>query len=684
MNSAYHVAVSLLLSAALSAQSQDAPREEAEGPDVIVVAEAVNPDPATVPTLRMVREKLWGKYFPMVSIAFPNVPDFVCHAWCYESAVDFLDAGALDGGRLELRHRDQQNPQVLILTTITPSAAAVELEARVELDRENHPNAALPDAPPSLNVCWQLRHAPGFASSPDPYPEFVRRCFLFTDRGLTFLGDTDRAKIPVQPDDSEHNNPPWVQTYVDVQTAVTEPAPTAWAGASRDRYIIPVIGIVSRDKGYLAAIANDSAPSMAQAWHDCLHNNPKWRPETGDIRERRWRVVLYAMPNDPKALLDRVGQDFQDLRRVSFLAEAPTARVGWKCVATRPGWIEIPDKVEWMKALPLGPFVRLSDGRVLTVDKTDVLTSRDEGVLWERQPMFGPDAKLVVGSERALIRTVNGVIVLVFMNMADYKWAWNAEQRLPAPDARLPVWAVRSVDEGRTWTDAQMIYDGYCGDIHDIFETRDGTIIAPVQELMYEDGRHALRPRYSTDGGKTWRRSNLLDIGGRGHHDGLIESTLAQSADGRVWMLCRTNLGRFWSAYSDDEGQYFRVLTPSDIPASSAPGAFKRLASGRLLLVWNRPAPEGAAEPPPEAVIGGDGQWSETRVSNYRAELSIAFSSDDGATWSSPAVIARRLSDARAYLAYCYVFEPQPGEIWITSMQGDLRLRLREEDWAAR
>jgi hypothetical protein len=264
--------------------------------------------------------------------------------------------------------------------------------------------------------------------------------------------------------------------------------------------------------------------------------------------------------------------------------------------------------------------------------------------------------------------------------MADYKWTWNAEKSLPEPDTRLDVWSIRSLDDGKTWIDAQMIYDGYCGDIHHMIQTSKGVLVAPVQELMYEDGRHALHPRYSLDDGKTWRRANFLDIGGRGHHDGLIEGTVAELADGRLWLLCRTNLGRFWSAWSENGGEDWRVLEPSDIPASSAPGTLTRLASGRLMLVWNRPTPDGTATVPPEVMAGGDAQWSDERVSNYRAELSVAFSSDDGKTWSSPVVVARRTEAPGASLAYSYVFEHQPGQIWVTTMQGDLRLSFREGD----
>ena len=45
----------------------------------------------------------------------------------------------------------------------------------------------------------------------------------------------------------------------------------------------------------------------------------------------------------------------------------------------------------------------------------------------------------------------------------------------------------------------------------------------------------------------------------------------------------RTNLDRFWEAFSDD-GRYWREVRPSTIDASSSPGFVLRLASGRKVL----------------------------------------------------------------------------------------------------
>ena len=275
---------------------------------------AANPDPKKLPTLRVYHDDKFspGKVLTMVAATFPNVPDFTCDSWCYESAVDFLDARAVDGGKLELRHRYQDQPHAIVVTTVTPEPGAVEFAAR--LQRERGAAAALPANPQPLNLCWQLRRAPAFASNPDPYPEFVKRCFLFTEKGVVFLDKTTRRPIPVRPADDRYNNPPWVQMYVGVWQDVPKTHPQGWADYSPDRYTATVIGVVSRDRKHLAALANDSTNTMCQAWHDCLHNNPQWLPAASPPEQRVWRLKVYVMENNPDALLARTIKDFPNAK----------------------------------------------------------------------------------------------------------------------------------------------------------------------------------------------------------------------------------------------------------------------------------------------------------------------------------------------------------------------------------
>ena len=141
-------------------------------------------------------------------------------------------------------------------------------------------------------------------------------------------------------------------------------------------------------------------------------------------------------------------------------------------------------------------------------------------------------------------------------------------------------------------------------------------------------------------------------------------------------MLLRTNLDYFWEAFSEDQGRSWRVIRPSRFDASSAPGYLLRLASGRLALVWNRLYPEGKTE---VARSGGDGQTSTAAASWHRGELSLAFSEDDGKTWTESVVIARKPSGG---LSYAYLIERRPGELWVTTRFSDsICCRLKEADF---
>jgi len=271
---------------------------------------ATNPAPERLPSLslRVDYSERRKETIPMVAAAFPNVPGLVCESWCYESEVDFLDGKALPGGRLELRHRLRAAPQVVIVTTVTPEPGAVEFLARMELDRER--GGDWPKELLTPNLCWQLKRAAAFRSEPDPYPEFVKRCFIFTEKGRTFLHETVRRPIPVRPPDHKYNNPPWVQMYVGTWQDIPKVDTNSWADYSPDRYTTRIIGVVSRDGRSLAALANDSAVTMCQAWHDCVHNNPQWQPADARPDQRVWRLKVYAMENDPEALRARVHRDF--------------------------------------------------------------------------------------------------------------------------------------------------------------------------------------------------------------------------------------------------------------------------------------------------------------------------------------------------------------------------------------
>lgn len=353
------------------------------------------------------------------------------------------------------------------------------------------------------------------------------------------------------------------------------------------------------------------------------------------------------------------------MRLLSFTVEGVSAELKIPVVFVAKPPVLHPQATA-LPQLPQGPFVRLGDGAILTFDEQHALVSRDEGATWQQRAALFRDPKAyATRPERALLRTREGVLILLFLNDAELAYKWDRATNLPLPGMKLPTYCLRSEDEGQTWSDPIQLYDGWCGAIRDVIQTTAGTLVVPGQELLMAEGRHCIRPYTSTDLGKTWAKCGILDIGGQGDHAGAVEPTLYQLRDGRIRMLIRSYHGHFYESWSADDGRTWDGPTPSRIEASGAPAIVERLSDGRLALVWNRLYLDG------------------TQTKQQRTELSLALSADDGLTWGKPVVVATNadgnVNNANR-VAYPYLFEPQPGVVWITSMQGNLRCQVRLAD----
>jgi hypothetical protein len=309
-----------------------------------------------------------------------------------------------------------------------------------------------------------------------------------------------------------------------------------------------------------------------------------------------------------------------------------------------------------------GPFVELADGSLMTIDTEGMRVSKDDGQTWsEGRHVCEGLARLRDGREPAtfyIVRTQGGALVIVYLDSTTYNFSWDNTINQPKDDCRLEIWAIRSVDGGKTWIDRQRILEGYNPNFFGFVQTRGGRLVATVPHLVRDPGRYVACSLTSDDDGKTWKRSNLIDLGGHGHHSGAMEPTVAELSDGRLLMLIRTHWARFWEAFSDDGGLSWRTIRPSQIESTSAPGFLLKLRSGRLAFVSNDKA--------------------------GRANLLLAFSDDDGKTWTKPVVLARQTD---GQLSYPYGLERRPGELWIIAgfafkrgWQEPLPLRLKIDE----
>ncbi len=327
-----------------------------------------------------------------------------------------------------------------------------------------------------------------------------------------------------------------------------------------------------------------------------------------------------------------------------------------------------------------GPFVRNDDGSLLVIDKNILRSSTDGGKTWsEGGAPIDPGIDIAAnGHVGQFLRTKNGILVIAFLDMSDYVWDWNNEKQEPNPGCKLELWTIRSADGGKTWSDKQRLLDGYNADFMGFIQTTKGRIVLTAEHLDPALRRWVACSFISDDDGATWRRSNWIDLGGHGHHDGAVEPTVAELSDGRLLMVIRTNLDKLWSAYSDDDGRYWRVIQPMNLDASSAPAWILRLQNGHLALVWNRLNPTGGTA----AKTVSEGPSSEFPASWHREELSLSFSTDDGKTWSEPVVIAR---ESGGQLAYPYLFEAGPDALWVLTHYGSvnppLAVCVKESDF---
>lgn len=326
------------------------------------------------------------------------------------------------------------------------------------------------------------------------------------------------------------------------------------------------------------------------------------------------------------------------------------------------------------EALPfahLGPFTSLDDGAILAVDKRTAAVSHDDGKTWQSYPLFKDATRFLARPERAIVRTRNGVAVVAFLNEKEKKYDRQGDSR----DFYLPTYVTRSHDGGRTWEEPQKLQGGWCGAVRQVIQLKSGRLVLPAQNSLHDPWRHVALAFVSDDDGKTWRRSDLIELEGHGSHGGAMEPTVVELSDGRLYMLIRTSHPWqdrvwFWEASSADGGLTWTNIRNSRILASTCCGTLTRLSDGRISLLWNRP------------------EIGRPYNRNTRAELSMSLSADECRTWSRPVVVSGRpLQPGEEYYkarqSYPYLYERRPGELWITTMQGDLRMKLMLPDIAA-
>jgi len=321
------------------------------------------------------------------------------------------------------------------------------------------------------------------------------------------------------------------------------------------------------------------------------------------------------------------------------------------------------------------PVVRPSDGALMTVvrstvtggTRTSFLTSVNNGVTWQNVGVMGMGAGQPGEIAGGMLMQVDPLsYVYVYRDPNSYSEPWNHATHQPLATASYDMWSIRSDDGGVTWKDQQKVLDGYTGAFINSIVTSSGTVIAPLADFDTTGGRGIVRTYYSTNKGATWEQADVLDITNvgiyaYGSEDGFMEPTVTQRYDGSLYMLLRTTQGYFWQTESFDDGQSWTAPVQSALDASNSPGYLLTLADGDMALIWNRLTPQ--YEDNFANFTRNDIDYAPHPTSQFREEVSLAFSSDGGLTWTDPYVVAANPGGTN--LQYSRMFERYPGEIWM-------------------
>lgn len=320
-----------------------------------------------------------------------------------------------------------------------------------------------------------------------------------------------------------------------------------------------------------------------------------------------------------------------------------------------------------------GPFVRADDGSIVGLSGSSAYWSADAGKTWETAQALDPEKYQIL--DYTIVRAGDGSLVAAFDNNKELKSGkWNVGS---PSDWELPLYTIRSADNGRTWSEPTPIQRDWVGAMRAMVTLKSGRIV--LAAMAIQPWNHVIPVYYSDDSGKSWTKTQTIVMEGSkiNDHDGAMEPKLVEKKDGSVYMLIRTTRGVFYRALSSDGGETWSKPEPTGIENNNSFGELAVLADGRWALVWNRdeskPAWGYTPDPKDWEVVDMSYSWIKPRN-----RLCIMFSSDEGETWSDPKVVAST-DNEKVWIAYAILFEPEPGVFWISTQQGGVNMTIRED-----
>jgi hypothetical protein len=355
------------------------------------------------------------------------------------------------------------------------------------------------------------------------------------------------------------------------------------------------------------------------------------------------------------------------------------------CVASfneRPRIIELPDETLMAIHIGMEDHVQNIAARYSTNSGFTWLPAEKLLSVSTEQGRWGLVEALIDNEEELHLFLLNDRNTGVFRNPHDE----GQTKRKDIYERRLDIWHCKTENSRKEWQAPKCIWEGYVGSINSVIQMKEGRIILPFHYLtkrtwsnrgegldaFWYAGQNSTTVIYSDDNGETWQLSpsELKVQTPSVDRYGAIEPVVLQLMDGRVWMLIRTQMGRFYESFSE-HGDLWSYPGPTRLISSDSPAGMVRLPDNRIFLLWNKCLRFPYA-------LGG------------RHVLHAAISEDDGKSWIGHREAAR---DPLRHqppppkgdhgTAYPYPAALKNGKVIITTGQGKGRISiiLIDPDW---
>lgn len=254
------------------------------------------------------------------------------------------------------------------------------------------------------------------------------------------------------------------------------------------------------------------------------------------------------------------------------------------------------------------------------------------------------------------------VMSVSFLRLLDGRLAMFYVRKRSESDAR-PVMRVSS-DEGATWGEAVECVDDAHRDYYVLNNARavrlsTGRILLPLCRHSPDSGdpqgfesEGRLCAAASDDDGASWRMvCEPFKVFDRLRSRVTVqEPGVVELKDGSLLMYVRTNRRAQWGLRSSDGGATWGDAAPLPLVSPNlAPATIARLADGNLVAVWNDYSGKSAAP-----------DW--VSFAEQREPFSVAWSKDDGRTWSESRTVEADPPGVRPRLCCCYFAVREMGD----------------------